>query len=638
MPFRPTFRSLFGLLTLLLLVSSQPAIADTPQDPETATLQEPVLRIPVVDEQEQLSRDLNFLAADALEGRDTGSPGMYEAAEHIRKRFREAGFVGPADLPSSFQTFQLPSPPELGDDNSLVVEMPTGNINWQMEKEYIPCSFGGEGEFAGRVVFCGYGISDPDQNYDDFAGVDLKGKIALILRRVPGQTRPGSLYVRKNGQIDTNVAALRSKMNNAREQGAIAVLFVNDLFSTRDGKDELIAFGYGGSGGREEVPAAHITQNAADQLLRSGLGVSLEELDRSIEASLQPASAELNNLTLDGEFDLQFSKTEGVNVIAALEPADPENAETIVIGAHYDHVGWGRYGSLARGTEAIHNGADDNASGTVALLALADRLSAYRGKLPRRVVLIAFAGEERGLLGSKHYVEHPIYPLSETVAMLNLDMVGRMSDEKLTVFGVSSSSVWKPWLDEIEEQTELNFFREPKAFGPSDHAPFYEKKVPVMHLFTGLHEDYHRPTDDIDEINIDGISRTVDVLEGLTLRLAEADARPDYIENKAWIQVGNHAGGRPFAGISPDRNFAGAGLRIARIAQNSPADHAGLEPGDTIVSVRSADVDQRGFFDVRQRADLWSIVDSVKPGQILELQFQRDNQTHSTNLKLGPPR
>lgn len=629
MPFRLLVLLLLAALFYAAFLNPGPSLAENPETPPT-TLEEPVLRIPAVSGLDQLARDMNFLAADALEGRDTGSPGMYEAAEHIRKRFYEAGLVAPKKLPDSFQTFQLPSPPELGDDNSLATVLPQGKQTWKLEEDYIPCSFGGEGAFSGPVVFCGYGIADPEQNYDEFAGVDLKGKVALILRRVPGQTRPGSLYVGENGQIDTNVAALRTKMTNARKNGAAAVLFVNDLFSTREGKDELIAFGYGGSGGRDEVPAAHITQKAANQLLQQGLGLSLQEIDRSIESSMQPASAELNELTIEGKFDLQFSRTEGVNVIATLEPEDPENAETIVIGAHYDHVGWGKYGSLARGTEAIHNGADDNASGTAALMALADRIGKFKGQLKHRVVLIAFAGEERGLLGSKHYVESPVYPLAETRAMLNLDMVGRMSDEKLTVFGVGSSSVWKEWLDELERETELNFFREAKALGPSDHAPFYEKKIPVLHLFTGLHEDYHRPTDDIDEINIIGINRVVDVLEGITLALADSDARPDYIENKEWIQVGRHAGGRPFVGISPELDFEENGFKLKAVTQNSPADHAGLEAGDVIVGVNG-----RG---VNLRADFWAVVDLLKPRDTLQLQFIRDKQKLSSELKLDPPR
>ena len=627
---RNCLMALCGLLGLAFLAI--PRMTDRPaRAADVPVLQEPVLQAPssAVEEQ-RIRQDIEFLASDALEGRDTGSPGMREAAEFILEQFRAAGLTFPAELPDGIQRFSLSSLPELGEQNLLRGQKADETLEWVIERDYIPCSFGGAGEFSAPVVFCGYGIKDPERAYNEFEGIDLKGKIALILRRVPGQTRPGTLYVQENGNIDTNQAALRTKLTNAREQGAVAVLFVNDVFSTREGKDELLEFGYGGGAAGKQIPVLHITQKVASGLLQRGLGLSLEDIDRMIETELKPASAELQGLTLSGKADLKLDLTEGQNLIAVLEPSDPAIQETIVVGAHYDHVGWGRYGSLAPGTHAIHNGADDNASGTTAVLALARRLKGLSGTLPRRVVLICFAGEERGLMGSKHYVSAPVYPLEQTVAMINLDMVGRMTDEKVTVFGVGSSDVWKPWLDELEQRTELNFFQKKKAFGPSDHASFYEKQIPVLHLFTGLHEHYHRPHDDADKINEQGIRRIVDLLTGLTLYLANAPERPNYIENKQWIRVGNHAGGRAYFGITPDLTYAGAGFQILLIEPNSPAAHAGLEPGDRIVALNGQ--------DVATRVDLWKIVDAARPKEVLKLQVHRGDTTFSCKVELGKPR
>ncbi len=579
--------------------------------------------------EQQILEELSYFAADSMEGRDTGSEQLVECANFLRSELQKLGYTFPANEDDGYQEFSIAAQPEQGPANELQV---IGNpqLQWQNNRDYRVCSFGGSGAFAGPLVFCGYGIDDAENDFDEFAQVDLEGKVAVIMRRVPGQTKPGSQYVDRNGTIDVNRASLRSKFTNARERGAAAVLFVNDPHSVKMDQDELFEFGYGGGGKPEEIPIFQITVAAANQLLKSTMGHTLEDIEAAIDRTMKPLSQELKGVSLQGTADLDFSKTRTGNVVAVLEPRDADIRETIIVGAHYDHVGWGKFGSLAPGTHAIHNGADDNASGSIALLSLARRLAEKSGQLDRRVVLIWFAAEERGLLGSKHYVGAPLYPLSDTIAMLNLDMVGRMCDEKLTVFGVGSSDVWNPWLEKIESETELNFFREEKALGPSDHAPFYEKQIPVLHLFTGLHGDYHRPTDDVEEINAQGMRRVVDVLEQLTLNLANADERPNYIENKKWIQVGRHAGGRPFVGIIPDLYASVDGLVVQDVAEDSPVETAGLQPGDVIVAASGQ--------SIRTRKDFWAVVDQHAPKETISLKFERDGKRMSVEIKLGSPR
>ncbi|MCG6156198.1 M20/M25/M40 family metallo-hydrolase [Rubinisphaera margarita] len=581
-------------------------------------------------EEQRILEELSYFAADAMEGRDTGSEQLVECANYLRSELQKLGYAFPANEDDGYQEFSISAPPEQGPANQLKVSG-ADQLEWMNDRDYRVCAFGGSGAFAGPLVFCGYGIDDAENNFDEFANVDLKGKVAVIMRRVPRQTEHGSLYVGKNGTIDVNRAGLRTKFTNARERGAVAVLFVNDPHSVKkDEKDELFEFGYGGGGKPEEIPIFQITVAAADLLLKATMGHSLEDIESAIDRTMQPLSQDLKGVRIEGTADLDFSSTRTGNVVAVLEPRDADLRETIVVGAHYDHVGWGKYGSLAPGTRAIHNGADDNASGSVALLSLARRLAEKSGRLDRRIVLIWFAAEERGLLGSKHYVDAPLYPLSDTIAMINLDMVGRMCDEKLTVFGVGSSDVWNPWLDKIEQETELNFFREKKALGPSDHAPFYEKQIPVLHLFTGLHGDYHRPTDDVEEINTQGMRRVVDVLEELTLNLANARKRPNYIENKKWIQVGRHAGGRPFVGIIPDLYASVDGLVVQDVAEDSPTETAGLQRGDVIVAA--------GGQPIRTRADFWNLIDRHSPKETIPLEFQREGTRMSVEIKLGSPR
>jgi len=578
---------------------------------------------------DQIESDIAYFAADAMEGRDTGTEQLVEASKFLRKRLQAAGYTFPDTETDGYQEFSIAGRPKLGEKNRLEW---TGSADEELtiDEDYRVCSFGGNGEFSAPVVFCGYGIDDPENNFNEFAGLDLEGKVALIMRRVPRQLQFGSLYVNKRGIIDATHAGLRSKMKNAKERGAIAVLFVNDPHTARQKKDDLFSFGYGGSASADESPVFQITIDAANQLLEPGMSKKLTQLEVDIDKDMKPRSQLLDDVVASGRADMNFDNTQTGNVIAVLEPADLEAMETVIVGAHYDHVGWGAYGSLAPGTKAIHNGADDNASGSIALLTLAERLSEQAGKLNRRVVLIWFSGEERGLLGSKHYVGQPIYPLDETVAMLNLDMVGRLADEKLTVFGVGSSKVWDEWLNTIENETELNFFRKQKSLGPSDHAPFYQAGIPVLHLFTGLHEDYHRPTDDVDEINAQGVSRVVDVLEALVLNLAEGTERLDYIENKKWIRVGRHAGGRAYVGIIPELNSMQTGLTVRQVAQNSPAAQAGLMNGDRIVQVADTPVETR--------SDFWQAIDSRSPEDEVMIQVLRDGQTVDLTIELGNPR
>ncbi len=578
--------------------------------------------------------DIEFLASDERAGRDTGSTEILEAARFIHKQFEEAGLKSPEGMPNGLQKFSIAGRSKQGKEMTLLATLQDKKKSWRIDDEFRVCSFGGKGKVAGEVVFCGYGIDDAENHFDEFANIDLKGKIALIVRRVPRQNVFGSLYMSKTGKIDTQRAALRAKLKNAQKHGAVAVIFVNDIASTKEKKDKLIPFGYGGNAAGKVIPAFHITQEKADQLLKTGLGKTLADIESAIDEKMLPQSQLLSGVHLEGNADIISNSVEGLNVIGILEPQDvkegTENIETIVVGAHYDHVGWGGQGSLAPGTKAIHNGADDNASGTTALLELVRRITERDERFSRRIIFIAFSAEEKGLLGSKYYVNHPVVPLLNTIAMINLDMVGRLADEKLTVFGLGSSSVWSKILDESERETELNFFREKKAFGPSDHASFYEKQIPVLHLFTGLHEDYHRPTDDIEDVNIQGIRRIVDVLEHLVVEVARAETRPDYIENKKWISVGRHAGGRPRIGLIPDLNDTSSGFALLAIEHNSPAHHADLRAGDVILKVNQA--------EVTTRKDFWKVVDSLKPKTKISITFRRGEEVDETEVELGNPR
>ncbi|HTI50829.1 MAG TPA: M28 family peptidase, partial [Planctomycetaceae bacterium] len=459
------------------------------------------------ESEQRVLRDIKYLASDELEGRGVGLKGIDLAADYIRDQFARAGLKLDAAKGGPFQTFTMNTGADLGTVNTLALGGPNQKqVELKLNTDFIPQSFGGAGAFSGELAFCGYGIEAPDKEYDDFAGVDLKGKVALIMRKVPDQSNPRGRFAGRHGGMSTH-AELRTKVSNAFNHGAAAILLVNDpqtgrqeleqsrkqvskladavaeaaaefeatdpqdseklsaarkALSTEVAKykagkghlgteptDTLLKFGYAGSEPIRNLPVVHITRAAADQVLKPALGKTLTELEAEIDEDVKPHSAVLKGWTAGGVVSIDRKQADVKNVIAVLEGSGPLADETIVVGAHYDHVGRGGPGSLLPGSTDIHNGADDNASGTVSLLELGRRLAARKEKLARRIVFIAFTGEESGLIGSARYTREPLFPLDKTIAMINMDMVGRLKDDKLTVFGTGTAPGWEGLLNEL---------------------------------------------------------------------------------------------------------------------------------------------------------------------------------------------
>ncbi|MFN0199171.1 MAG: M20/M25/M40 family metallo-hydrolase, partial [Planctomycetaceae bacterium] len=531
------------------------------------------------------------------------------------------------------------------------------------------------------IAFSGYGIQAEDLQYDDFAGIDLKGKIAVIMRRNPRQddahSDPHTGFAR--------YADLRSKMNSAASAGAVAVLFVNEPHSIRSAEksrqkeldtlayavvdaavafesadptnndaltaartkltesiqayqaakqqtinhDVLINFGYAGIGTAADIPAFHISQSACNQILKSTLNKTLDDLESEIDRDLKPHSAILEGVTIEGTSTVKRVEAEVKNVIAVLEGEGPLADETIVIGAHYDHLGRGGEGSLSPGSQEIHNGADDNASGTVALIELARRLAARPEKLPRRLVFIAFTAEERGLIGSARYTKEPLFPLENTIAMFNMDMVGRMEEGKLQVFGTGTSKRWDDALISLGEKYMFTLTKKPEGFGPSDHSSFYVKKIPVLHFFTGTHTDYHRPSDDWEKINLPDMDRVVSLLEELVVATANTAERPDYVEVQTPVTLGR-GGNRPYFGSIPDFGNEEPGYAISGTAPNSPAAKAGIENGDLIVKLGPHKITGLDDFDLALR--------KFSAGDVVDVLIKRKGTELTLQVTLGKPK
>jgi hypothetical protein len=320
----------------------------------------------------------------------------------------------------------------------------------------------------------------------------------IVLRQEPQKDDPHGAF---EGNQTSQHAALARKAANASEHEVGGLVFCND--TDADG-DTLLPFARAGEGSdRRTTPILHVRRSLLDEAVRQALGRPLADIQKAIDEKLEPQSAALPGWRLRGRTAIERVQTEGRNILGLLpgagRAADGDAAaidprETVVLGAHYDHLGYGGANSAAPGEQAIHHGADDNASGTALLVEVARRLAAGP-KLPRSVLFAAFSGEERGLLGSGHYTANPAVPLADTVAMVNLDMVGRLAGDKVIVHGTGTGTGLEPLVDRLVAAHGLEAAKEPGGFGPSDHASFYAKKIPVLHVFTGSHGDYHRPTD-----------------------------------------------------------------------------------------------------------------------------------------------
>lgn len=638
----------------------------------------------------RLKNDLKYLASDELEGRGVGTKGLGKAAEYVKKQFKAAGLNVSTIKGDAYYTFTLPTGSKLGKTNEISFVGKDGKtITLKYDKDFRTCSFGRSGKFNAEVVFAGFGIHAPRLGYSDYKGVDLKGKVAIIMRRVPGQGNPHSAF---RGNAGRRYQGLRHKYTEAFNRGAAAVLFVNNpayiaaetkrraglvtkakdnvvkaaeeldaaekakkkdekeiaaakkklslavsrLKQVRkavDGEiDELMNFGYGGNvyRGKQPRPIFHISIPACDRLLKASNKTTLADLEKKINERVKPNSVKLaGGWKAKGEATLFLENETVKNVVGVLEGEGPLADETIVVGAHYDHVGMGKYGSLARAKNTVHNGADDNASGTVALIELARRLGSRKKKLPRRIVFIAFTAEELGLIGSKRYVEKPTYPLKKTIAMFNMDMVGRMRDGKLTVFCVGSSPRWEPLLKRhFDSPFKLALRKD--VFPRSDHAPFAGKKVPAIHFFTNTHSDYHRPSDDWQKVNFEGMEEIVGRIEQAVIETAETKDRPKFTQPPAPPKRKKVASRWPYFGSQPDYGAKVAGLKINGATKGSPADKAGLKAGDVIVKF--------GKYKIAGIRDYAYALSRQKAGDTVEIVVKRKGKDVKLKATLEKPR
>ncbi len=441
-------------------------------------------------------------------------------------------------------------------------------------------------------------------------------------------------YIPFDGRSAGYHAALGTKASNAKEHHAAALIVVND-HGTAEKEDGLMDFSYTSQENSSEMPVIQLRREIVDALLNSGLGTPLLDLEQDIDRDLQPRSALLAGWTASLEINVSRPGIAVKNVVGVLEGLGPLAQETVVIGAHYDHLGYGGFGSLARNRKdkegAIHHGADDNGSGTTALLELARRLGQRPNREGRRLVFIAFTGEESGLFGSAHYCKEPLFPLADTAAMINLDMVGRLRPDKeshkdkLIVYGTGSATSFDALLESVNKKYDFKFQKEPSGEGPSDQQTFYLKNVPVLFFFTGEHSDYHKPSDTVDKINMAGMARVADLVDDLITYLEAVPERPKFVKVPRKPGSGMRMRG-PTLGIMPEYGAEGDGVLVSGVLEGRPAAKAGLKEGDRIVELAGK--------TVKNLEGYMALMAGHKGGDVFEIGILRDGKRLTLKVAL----
>ena len=588
----------------------------------TATPRRPAVK-PRIDREELLGH-IQFLASEELRGREAGTPDQLKAAQYIAAEFGRYGLEPLGDEKdgkrSFLQEFSLAESRGAAPETALTLTADGKETVFELKKQFAPFPAGMEKARAeGGVVFAGYGIHAPELEYDDFQGVDLEGKWALLLRYEPGEKDPKSKF---DGLRPSAHAALAAKIQHCVKRKAVGVLVVTGP-AGREQEPERLTNSSGTLLGHFAVPVFQITRAVADAILAPS-DQTLEKLQSKIEKGVAPHSCLLQEIKLTGVSALLLDQSTTSNVIARLEGRDERlKHEYVLLGAHSDHVGLGRSGSLLgdAGKGKIHPGADDNASGTSGMLEIAQCLAALPpAERPRRSILfVAFSGEEKGLLGSVHYVQNPAVGLKATIAMLNLDMIGRSENGAVQVSGVGTAKGFKALVQKHVRDPQLKLFLGSSGDGPSDHATFHAKGLPVLFFFTGIHPDYHRPSDTWEKINAPVAEAVAVLVRDVLVEIAGLDVRPEPVPSTS----------RGYLGVGPDRvaMATAAGYPVGSVEPQSPAAQAGVQVGDLIVMFNG----QR----ISQAMDLSMALLELGPGDLAEISVKRGTETRTLQTHLG---
>ena len=474
---------------------------------------------------------IRFLASDDLQGRANGSEGLQKAGDYIAQQFKSAGLRPGGKDGGWFQPFELVAGLEIGEGNEVVIQSRGARaVQLTLGSSFMPLSVTPNDSTTAPsedlrklpLVFAGYGISSTPLGYDDYADLDVSGKAVLIFSHEPQENDRDSRF---NGTRPIRETTLYAKAMAARTRGARVLIVVSDPAHQTDPVD-YGQFKIEQDSEDHSIPVLRVSRTGMAPLLRQW---GLDNIAAQIDRDLRPRSRALADTTLDYMEHLSKKRRIVRNVVGVLTGSDSlKEPQAIVVGAHYDHVGLGgRFSAAPDRTGEIHNGADDNASGTASVIEIARAAAADRARFPRSLVFVTFAGEERGLLGSAFYANNPVIPIGDTVAMLNLDMVGR-ANGKVNVSGLDMAPSLERDMDAAGKGVGIDVRHEGPGAGRSDDSSFLDRRIPAINFFTGFHNDYHRPTDDWDKIDAAGTARVATLALEFAARIAARNDRPEF--------------------------------------------------------------------------------------------------------------
>jgi len=560
--------------------------------------------------EKNLRRHLDYIASDAREGRGIGTKGLDEAADYIAQQLQSLG-LAPAFDSSYFQPFEMGWGVTLGPNNyvsqsDLIIDTASGMM---------PLGFSSPGHLRGMVSFVGYGITAPEFNYDDFAGVESNGVIALCMTGEPGEFDTSSVF---EGVNYTTHSTLRAKAANAKLHGAAALLIVEapayagtatEVLRPPRADEPYMDCG---------IPALRITRAALSKLYPE---FDLSALQKFIDGNTAPRSLALKGDTVSVSVDLT-RRTVAVKNVAGIIPGD---SSIIVIGAHYDHLGRGQSGSLEQKPGLIHNGADDNGSGTVSILELARLLK--ENPVRSTVMIAAFTAEETGIGGSGYLVKNFPKGIYRVRAMINLDMVGRVRKNSLTVMGCNTADEFKTIVEQANQETKFDVHCKGGGYGPSDHMSFYVADRPVLFLFSGAHEDYHRASDDVKKINFRDLAKVVK----FTVNIARGiDGVSPALTFNRTLEPPEQGGTRFRSSFGSIPDFSAPdtlkGFLLAGVREGGAAQKAGLQRGDVLIRI--------GKVTVNNIYDLTYALQIYAPGDTVEVKYLHDNKERSAQAVL----
>jgi Zn-dependent M28 family amino/carboxypeptidase len=557
------------------------------------------------------------LASERFTGREAGSTGEREAGDYIAAQLARFGARPLPGRQDFFQAFDFTAGSRDGG-----TQLAVGGQRFASAEDVVALSFSDDAAVSAPAVFAGYGIVVPEsQNfgYDSYATLDVKDKAVVVLRYFPEDAD------KETKSILARYSDLRYKALAARQRGAKALLVVTGPRSPNAGQTVPITFdtALAGSG----IPAASISGKAAAALFGSR---SLESVQKELDSgNPHVAGFALEGVTVELTTKLVREKRTARNVVGYLPATSAVPADEkpwIVIGAHYDHLGLGRNGnSLATGADTgkAHVGADDNASGSAAVLAVAEALT--RRPVRRRHVAVAlWSGEELGLIGSSAFVNTPPIPLNEIAAYLNFDMVGRMQDNKLAVQASGSSAIWPSLVERANVSAGFNLNLQPDPYQPTDVAIFNQASVPSLNFTTGAHLDYHKPSDTADKINYEDLDRIVEFATDIAARLLDSQQPPQFVKVEQSSQTINRTGVRVFTGTVPDYAAEAKGLLLGGVIGGGPAEQAGLQKGDVIVEIAGQTI--ANIYDYTYALEL------LKIGEPVKVVYMRGSERRETTM------